>query len=90
MKCNRKSYIDRRKNRFDRRNRGLWHKVYYIPVAILFTILQKPRSGHERREQGECREDWVRVSPWVSQHFPRMFSSKELSRIWGDILYGGD
>jgi len=70
MEYKRKSYIDRRKNRLDRRNRGLWHKIYYIPVAIVFAILQRRRSGQERRKPGERRADWIRISPWVSSYCP--------------------
>lgn len=70
MEYKRESYVDRRKNRFDRRKRGLWHKVYYSPIALLFTILQRQRSGQERRKPGEHRAEWIRISPWVSQYFP--------------------
>jgi hypothetical protein len=57
----RRSYNDRRKNRFDRRKTG--------QIRICDN-----REG-ERRRQGEKRHDWIRFCPYISQYSPKIVAS---------------
>lgn len=50
-------YVDRRKNRLDRRKRN-------------WLIFNFRRSGDERRVLGEQRRDWIRFCPWCSIYAP--------------------
>jgi len=63
-----RQYVDRRKNRMDRRwQRSFWGWLFWL--AVKGNMIR--RSKEDRRQCGERRRDWLRVGPYVSFYSPR-------------------